>query len=56
MFQFIGFIILVITNLIAMLLSFVLTIIMLPFYLIGFLLAVIGIKMDEDNHQNRIKY
>jgi len=56
MFQLIGFIILMITNLVGMVLSFVLTIVMLPFYAIGLLLAAIGIGMDDKNHQNRINY
>ena len=56
MFQFIGFIILMITNLIGMVLSLILTIVMLPFYAIGILLAVIGVGLDKNNHQNRINY
>jgi len=56
MFQFIGFVILMITNLIGMVLSLILTIVMLPFYAIGILLAAIGIGLDGNNHQNRINY
>jgi len=52
MLQFLGVIILLITNLVGMLLSFVLTIIMLPFYILAFLLAAIGVHIDNSNQYN----
>ncbi len=52
MLQFLGVIILLVTNLVGMLLSFALTIIMLPFYILAFLLAAVGVHIDNNNQYN----
>ena len=57
MFQFLGVIILLIVNLIGMVLSFLLTILMLPFYILAFVLAAIGIHIDNlPNEENKNIY
>ena len=51
MFQFLGVIILLIVNLIGMVLSFLLTILMFPFYILAFVLAAIGIHIDNKTNE-----
>ena len=51
MFQVLGVIILLIVNLIGMVLSFLLTILMLPFYILAFVLAAIGIHIDNKTNE-----